>query len=40
MIDIGQMRKTKADRREDFRGVYDFGEAFRRDLAFVVPDPV
>ena len=40
MIDIGQMRKTKTDRREDFQGVYDFAEAFTRDLAFVVPDPV
>jgi uncharacterized repeat protein (TIGR04138 family) len=40
MIDIGQMRKTKADRREDFHGVYDFDEAFTRDLSFVVPDPV
>lgn len=40
MIDIGQMRKTKTDRREDFHGVYQFGEAFARDLAFVVPDPV
>jgi uncharacterized repeat protein (TIGR04138 family) len=39
MIDIGQMRKTKADRREDFHRVYDFAEAFSRDLAFVVPDP-
>jgi uncharacterized repeat protein (TIGR04138 family) len=40
MIDIGQMRKTKADRREDFHRAYDFAEAFSRDLAFVVPDPV
>jgi len=40
MIDIGQMRKTRADKREDFHGVYDFDEAFSRDLAFVVPDPV
>jgi uncharacterized repeat protein (TIGR04138 family) len=40
MIDIGQMRKTKADRREDFQDVYDFATAFTRDLAFVVPDPV
>jgi uncharacterized repeat protein (TIGR04138 family) len=38
MIDIGQMRKTRADKREDFRGVYDFAEAFTRDLSFVVPD--
>jgi uncharacterized repeat protein (TIGR04138 family) len=40
MIDIGQMRKTKADRREDFCGVYEFADGFTRDLAFVVPDPV
>ena len=40
MIDIGQMRKTRADRREDFHAVYEFGEAFCRDLSFVVPDPV
>jgi uncharacterized repeat protein (TIGR04138 family) len=40
MIDIGQMRKTRADKREDFSDVYDFGEAFSRDLAFVVPDSV
>jgi uncharacterized repeat protein (TIGR04138 family) len=40
MIDIGQMRKTKSDRREDFQGVYEFAEGFTRDLAFVVPDPV
>ncbi len=38
MIDIGQMRKTSKDRREDFHGVYDFAEGFERDLAFVVPD--
>jgi len=40
MIDIGQMRKTKSDKREDFHGVYEFDEAFSRDLSFVVPDPV
>lgn len=39
MIDIGQMRKTRSDRREDFRGVYDFASGFTRDLSFVVPDP-
>ncbi|NBW95610.1 MAG: hypothetical protein EBR28_02490 [Planctomycetia bacterium] len=38
MIDIGQMRKTRKDRREDFHGVYDFGDAFCRDCAFVVPE--
>ena len=40
MIEIGQMRKTKTDKREDFHGVFDFAEAFSRDLSFVVPDPV
>ncbi len=39
MIDIGQMRKTRSDKREDFQRVYDFGEGFSRDLSFVVPDP-
>ncbi|MCC6227891.1 MAG: hypothetical protein IT432_01545 [Phycisphaerales bacterium] len=28
MIDQGLMRKTDEDTLEDFRGVYDFGEAF------------
>jgi len=39
MIEIGQMRKTRKDKREDFHGVYDFEEAFCRDCSFVVPDP-
>ncbi|MFM7107160.1 MAG: Minf_1886 family protein [Planctomycetaceae bacterium] len=39
MIDIGQMRKTRSDRREDFRGVFDFADGFSRDLSFAVPDP-
>jgi len=38
MIDIGQMRKTRKDKREDFHDVYDFDEAFTRDLSFSVPD--
>jgi uncharacterized repeat protein (TIGR04138 family) len=38
MIDIGQMRKTRKDKREDFHDVYDFEEAFTRDLSFSVPD--
>ena len=29
LIDIGQMRKTDSDRREDFDQVFDFDEAFR-----------
>jgi len=40
MIDIGQMRKTRSDRREDFHAVFNFGDGFSRDLSFVVPDPV
>jgi len=40
MIDVGQMRKTRADKREDFHGVYDFSEAFSRDLSFVVPGAI
>jgi uncharacterized repeat protein (TIGR04138 family) len=40
MIEIGQMRKTKRDKREDFHDVFDFHDAFSRDLAFVVPDAV
>ncbi|MFM8379563.1 MAG: Minf_1886 family protein [Planctomycetia bacterium] len=38
MIEIGQMRKTRKDKREDFHGVYDFEDAFCRDCSFVVPD--
>lgn len=30
MIDLGLMRKTDDDSMEDFRGVYDFEEAFAR----------
>ncbi|MEN0110611.1 MAG: Minf_1886 family protein [Planctomycetota bacterium] len=34
LIEIGQMRKTDRDRREDFDDVYDFGEAFDRRKVF------
>ncbi len=34
LIDIGQMRKTDSDRREDFNGVYDFDEAFCQSMVF------
>jgi uncharacterized repeat protein (TIGR04138 family) len=40
MIDSGQMRKTRSDKREDFHDVFDFDDAFARDLAFAVPDRV
>jgi uncharacterized repeat protein (TIGR04138 family) len=38
MIESGQMRKTNRDRREDFHDVYQFEEAFARDLSFAVPE--
>ncbi len=34
LIDIGQMRKTEHDRREDFENVYDFDKAFSRQIVF------
>lgn len=40
MIDIGQMRKTRSDKREDFHDVFEFGDAFTRDIPFAVPDAV
>jgi uncharacterized repeat protein (TIGR04138 family) len=40
MIDIGQMRKTRSDKREDFHDVFAFHDAFVRDLPFAVPDRV
>jgi uncharacterized repeat protein (TIGR04138 family) len=40
MIDIGQMRKTRSDKREDFHDVFEFDDAFARDIPFAVPDAV
>ena len=37
LIRIGQMRKTKDDKREDFDGVYDFGKAFRHEYKILLP---
>lgn len=34
LIDIGQMRKTDNDRREDFDEVYDFSKAFSQESVF------
>ncbi|TWT90101.1 hypothetical protein Mal64_04840 [Pseudobythopirellula maris] len=36
LIDIGQMRKTDSDRREDFDDVYDFAEALGQKQVFAV----
>lgn len=38
MIDIGQMRKTRKDRREDFNEVFDFEDVFRDRFSFVVAE--
>lgn len=38
MIEVGQMRKTRSDKREDFHEVYTFADAFARDLEFVAPE--
>lgn len=38
LIRIGQMRKTPADRREDFDGVYDFDAAFQEEFRIRPPE--
>jgi len=35
LIEIGRMKKTKQDRREDFDNVYDFDVAFRQDFKII-----
>lgn len=37
LIRIGQMRKTKDDKREDFDDVYDFHQGFREDFRISLP---
>ena len=37
LIGIGEMRKTKDDRREDFDNVYDFDAALRQDFRIEQP---
>ena len=38
LIDIGFMKRSENDRREDFDDVYDFDKAFHDDFAIKVPD--
>lgn len=38
LIEIGQMRKTPEDRREDFDDVYDFDDAFQHSFQFKASD--
>jgi uncharacterized repeat protein (TIGR04138 family) len=39
LIEIGQMRKTKHDKREDFENVFDFETALVRDFKIVPSQP-
>jgi len=38
LIRVGQMRKTRTDRREDFDNVYDFDTAFREGFEIRPPE--
>ena len=38
LIDIGQMKKTDTDRREDFENVFDFGEGLRDEFLPITSD--
>ncbi len=38
LIDIGLMKKSESDRREDFDGVFDFEEAFERQFKITRPE--
>ena len=38
LIDVGRMRKTPQDRREDFDDVFDFEQAFCRQFRIKVPE--
>ncbi|MBI3837169.1 MAG: hypothetical protein HY288_04450 [Planctomycetia bacterium] len=38
LIDIGQMRKTTDDQREDFDNVFDFETGFRQSFKITLPE--
>jgi uncharacterized repeat protein (TIGR04138 family) len=38
LIDVGLMKKSEDDRREDFDDVYDFDDAFQRHFQITPPD--
>jgi uncharacterized repeat protein (TIGR04138 family) len=38
LIEIGMMKKSKTDRREDFDNVYDFDQAFNEQFEIKVKD--
>ena len=37
LIDIGKMKKTEHDRREDFNDVFDFDESLRQAFKITIP---
>lgn len=39
LIEIGLMKKSAADRREDFNDVFEFETAFEREFKITPPDP-
>lgn len=39
LIDIGRMKKSGQDRREDFDDVFDFDQAFRQSFKITIPNP-
>ncbi|MEX0818649.1 MAG: Minf_1886 family protein [Pirellulaceae bacterium] len=39
LIEVGEMTKSKTDRREDFDGHYDFQDAFQRDYKITMLEP-
>ena len=38
LIELGVMRKSRHDRREDFFDVYDFEDAFDRSFEITLPE--
>jgi uncharacterized repeat protein (TIGR04138 family) len=40
LIDIGKMKKSKRDRREDFDNVYEFDDVLRKGFRITVSDSV
>ncbi len=38
MVDAGLMSKQESDKREDFAGIFDFDEAFDKDIRIALED--
>jgi uncharacterized repeat protein (TIGR04138 family) len=39
LVGAGVLGKTEQDSRDDFRGVYDFGDVFERDFDWKIKGP-